>query len=275
MEDQNILDEVKPIGKIYNEKSISLGAFFGGPIAAGYLLIENYKSLGKDGVINKAWIITIISSIAFLGLAMIVPDIKGINAIFAIVCVTATRPIFKQYQEPDVNQYIEEGGELHSNWRVFGISTLILVVFGSIMFAAYMMFADSAPTSIATSNSMTESIETPSSPTPDFETKSYGDAAHVIVYNQAAFSENEIDAIAQRLTSLAFFNADNQKYVYLEKKMRNYEFSITDASADINDSKTKAQYTQLRTDMEDFLKDGKVSIILLDENLDEVLERFD
>lgn len=71
-----------------------------------------------------------------------------------------------------------------------------------------------------------------------------------------------------------FFDARNQKYIYLEKVLFDYEFSITDASANIEDKQTSLKYEQLRIDLEKFLKDGSVRVLLMDEDLEEVLGHF-
>jgi hypothetical protein len=286
MEDSNILDDVKPTKKIYTKGGITLGALFGGPIGAGYFLIENYKSLEKTAVVKKAWGISIISTVIYYALAYCMEEVIHTTTIpLFIVCVSGAGQLFKQLQATDVEAYIQRGGEVHSNWRVVGISLLFLIVTVTIIGSFSMRYILEEPAVIPPAVELIESSTPARSTTSSrnnlmksvvasLESKSYGDAAHLILYNNFFFSELKIDSIAEQLTVLDFFDAENQKKVFLEKVLFDYEFSITDASADITKEEVRAKYEQLRIDMETFLKDGKVRIILIEEDSEEVLAEF-
>jgi len=49
--------------KFYSQKAIGIATFIGGPLAAGYLIRENYLSLEKPNEAKKSLIIGIISTI--------------------------------------------------------------------------------------------------------------------------------------------------------------------------------------------------------------------
>lgn len=285
MEEQKILDDVKRTEKVYSQKGITLGAFLGGPIAAGYFLIENYKSLDNKAVVNKAWGITIISTIIYYVLAYFLKEVVGVSTVpLFVTCVVGAGQIFKQIQAKDIEVHLQQGGDLHSNWRVAGIGLLFLFGTVFILGAGLMAYEVQSPIimpppaelirpTIPARNTTSSSGHLMKSVVNSLESKSYGDAAHVIVYNNFFFSELKIDTISEKLTALGFFD-DNQKQVYLEKVLFDYEFSIIDASADITTEKTSLEYENLRANMEAFLKDGKVRILLMDEDLDEVLAEF-
>jgi len=288
MEQLRVLDDVKPTEKIYNEKNIALGTLVGGPMAGGYFLIENYKSLGKGSLTAIAWGITIISTIAYHVTNFLMQDWTNISTIPLIfICVIVVRQFFKQKQKTDVDAYINQGGEVHSNWRVAGISLLFLAITIGIsgIIAMYsslekdILIPPPPPRGLVESrrparSSTGRNLSVTKSAVARIETKSYGAAAHVIIYNNFFFTELQIDSIAEQLIALDFFDAKNQKHVYLEKVLFDYEFSITDASADMTNERTKAKYEKLSVDLETFFGDGKVSILLMDEALEEVLERF-
>lgn len=287
-EELRILDNAKPTEKVYNEKGIILGALLGGPIAAGYFLIENYKSLDKQALVNKAWGITIGSTVLYFLLGYVIQEMFNISAVpVTVACVMGGRQIFKQEQAIDVETHIQQGGEVYSNWRAAGISLLffigmlIPIGIGAMLYAPDPIDFEPTPTELVASDLPRPARSTTSSNSglmksvvASLETKSYGDAAHVIVYNNFFFTESKIDSIAEELTALGFFDASNQKYVYLEKVLFDYQFSITDASADVTTKQTIDQYEQLRISMETFLKDGKVHILLMDEDLEVVLAEF-
>ncbi|CAA6827817.1 MAG: Unknown protein [uncultured Aureispira sp.] len=287
MEEWKILDDVELTKKVYTEKGIAWGAFWGGPVAAGYFLIENYKSLGHKAVVTKAWGITIFSTIIYFILAYFIKEVGRISIIpLFIICMMLARQVFTQKQAADVAAHIKRGGKVHSNWRVAGISLLFFLgTIGSIG-SVWMMYTIQRPmvtiplpvelvgpttparSTTSSRNNLMKSVVN------NLQSKSYGAAGHVIVYNDFFFSELKIDSIAEELTSLGFFELDNKKSIYLEKVLFDYEFSITDASADVANEKTRIQYEQLRANMEAFLKDGKVTILLMDEDSEAVLLRF-
>ncbi|MBL4650520.1 MAG: hypothetical protein JKY03_12385 [Aureispira sp.] len=201
-----------------------------------------------------------------------------------VACVVGAGPVFKQLQAADVEVYLQQGGAIHSNWRVAGIGLLFLLGTVFILGAGLMAYEVQSPIimpppaelirpTIPARNTTSSSGNLMKTVVNSLESKSYGDAAHVIVYNNFFFSELKIDRIAEQLTALVFFD-DNPKQVYLEKVLFDYEFSIIDASADITTEKTSLEYEKLRANMEAFLKDGKVRILLMDEDLDEVLAEF-
>jgi hypothetical protein len=286
MEELNILDDVKPTKKVYSKNGVTLGAFFGGPIGVGYFLIENYKSLNKVAVVNKAWGITIISTVIYYVIAYVMKEVVDTSTIpLFVVCVSGARQLFKQQQETDVEAHIQRGGEVYSNWRAVGISLLMLIVTACLLGGIAMFFnleeSPSIPPQVELVESSTPARSTTSSSNDltksvvsSLESNSYGDAGHVILYNTFFFSELKIDSIAKQFSALGFFDAENQKQVYVEKVLFDYEFSITDASADISTEKTMAQYEKLRTDLEAFLEDGKVRILLMDGDSDNVLMEF-
>jgi hypothetical protein len=288
MTELNILDEEKSSRKIYNKRGVILGAFFGGPIAVGYFLVENYKSLDKREFVHKAWGITIISTVLYYIVAYLMETVLNTTTIpLYIACLIGTRQVFKQIQEADVEVYVQQGGNVHSNWRTVGISLLFLI--GTLGILGTMVFLFNTEKSLIqpvpppielveinppARNTTSSSTNITKSAISSLESKSYGEAAHVIVYNNFFFSELKIDSIAEQLTTLGFFDGENRKEVYIEKVLFDYEFSIIDASAAVNKEKTNLRYEKLRANMETFLKDGKVFILLKDESLEEVLARF-
>lgn len=286
MEELKILDDLKPTKKVYKKGGITLGAFLGGPIGAGYFLIENYKSLDKEAVVKKAWGITIFSTIAYYVLAYVFSEVIETTTIpLYVACLAGARQIFQQQQAADVEAYIQQGGEVYSNWRVIGISFIFLLGTIAVIGGLSMFFVLEEPPLPPPPIELVETPPTPRSTTSSrnnltqsvvasLESKAYGAAAHVIIYNNFFFTESKIDSIAAELTALNFFDAENRKEIYIDKVLFDYEFSIVDVSADVNKEKTNLRYKELRANMEAFLKDGKVFILLKDENLENVLAQF-
>lgn len=63
------LEEEKP--KIYTLNSIRVATFIFGPLAAGYLVSQNYKAFNEKDKSTTTWIIAVVALIAIIGLAVI------------------------------------------------------------------------------------------------------------------------------------------------------------------------------------------------------------
>lgn len=59
---------------LYSQKAIGIATFTGGPIAVGYLIHVNYLALDKPDEGKKALLISIIATIALLGVIFLVPE---------------------------------------------------------------------------------------------------------------------------------------------------------------------------------------------------------
>lgn len=270
----NVLDDVQPTEKVYSNTMVSMAAFFCGPLAAGYFFIENYKALGQHEKVTKAWVITIVSTLFLFGLGIFLSEVVDVPTIgFSFASLYAAKSIYKKEQEQAVLEHIEQGGQWHSAWRATGISLLILTILMTIVFGVAYFFVSDLDVPAER-----EWIETPveveENATEGIESKTYGDAPHVVVYNRNNVREDQVDAIAEELISVDFFGNNNQKFVYIDRSGDNYLFSIEDPAADPNSAATKALYTQMAARLRLYLVRGQVSVQLMDENLEEVLGTF-
>ena len=59
-------NQIIPERKIYKDPALLLGAFFGGPLAAGYMIAGNFKAFGRPDKAKKTWLFTILATITFL-----------------------------------------------------------------------------------------------------------------------------------------------------------------------------------------------------------------
>ena len=68
MKHSNILDEVEntSYSKVYTKRMIELGAFFGGPLAAGYLLGRNYKALGEEEKVGITYSMAVLAMVVYV-----------------------------------------------------------------------------------------------------------------------------------------------------------------------------------------------------------------
>ncbi|MFK7799141.1 MAG: hypothetical protein AB8E82_16935 [Aureispira sp.] len=274
MTEIEVLDEseLSPKGKVYTETMVAMAAFFGSPLAAGYLFAENYKVLRQPHKVQRAWAVAIGGTIALFVLIYIVEQFIEVPTIgFWVGVAFGTKAMFRNEQGAAVTEHIAKGGELHSGWRAAGVSfaafgVILIFVIGS----TFLLFSPK-------SSEVEVAIPAPeiSSTVADFQTRSYGDAAHVIVFNRADISDEVIDAMASELTQAGFFDAVNSKTVYLEiNPDRVYNFVVTQADVDPSDPATQTLYKNAKAQLEAFLANTTVELLLMDEDLEYTLETF-
>jgi hypothetical protein len=119
---------IPPNAKLYTPAQIRAGSFLGGPIAAVYLLRENFRVLDRGPEAQT----TVVWGIAFVaGLMALLPFLpKNFpNVVLPLVYSAAAGAIADKWQLR--KQAIVESGRyrIQSNWRVVGMSLLWMLAF--------------------------------------------------------------------------------------------------------------------------------------------------
>ncbi|WP_428228515.1 hypothetical protein [Flavobacterium sp.] len=253
--DKSVFEEI-PTEKIYTEKAIRIGTFLGGPLVAGYFMAENFKVFNDDEKVKKTWIITILFTLLVFGLIFLIPENINIpNIIFPIIYMGIAGYFTKKYQEKNINEHTQNGGEHYNGWRIAGISFIGCMVTVAILLG--ISFANEAA-----NGNLTES------------TKTYGPLNHEIVY-QNNINENEVDKIAKAFTDETFFDDSFTKYIYLEKIDTNYEISISCNESISSDPVAYSSFIELRKNMQKDFPDNKIIFKLVVNDLDNVVKRIE
>lgn len=121
--------------KFYSQKAIGIATFIGGPMAAGYLIRENYRSLGEPDNGKNALIIGIIATVLlFVGIFSIPESIMGKvpNQILPAIYTGVIYLIVEKIHGDVLNQHKENGNEFYSAWKgaLIGIISLVLLLTG-------------------------------------------------------------------------------------------------------------------------------------------------
>jgi len=243
-----------PKGKIFKDKTFWVGTFLGGPLVAGYLLSENFKTLGQPEKVKPTWIITIIATIIIFGGIFLIPENINIpNQIIPIAYSAIAYGLFKKYQEEKSNEHINSGGLIHSWWRVIGIGIIgLLITILPIFAIAY------------TSDTLEQA---------NISSKTYGlNVKHEIAFNEKNISEQEVDKIADGFRETGFFDLSIAKYVYAQKNGNKYEISISVIDGMANDKNQLQPFIDLRTQMDEYLPNNSVEFKLTVDYLDNVVK---
>jgi hypothetical protein len=117
--------------KFYSQKAIAIATFFGGPLAAGYLIRENYLSLEDSENGNSSLVIGIIATmLLFIGIFSIPDSImnKIPNQILPAIYTGIIYLIVKKIHTELLNQHKENGNEFYSVWKAVGIGVISLAI---------------------------------------------------------------------------------------------------------------------------------------------------
>ncbi|HEY4323974.1 MAG TPA: hypothetical protein VGN20_08300 [Mucilaginibacter sp.] len=122
---ESTLEISNPASKIYKTKAIQVATFLGGPLVAGYLIAENFKTFNERQKVRKTWIYTILATVLICSAIFLIPDtVKIPNVLFPLIYSLITYYLVQHYQGAQINTNINEGGQTHSWWRVLGIGLL-------------------------------------------------------------------------------------------------------------------------------------------------------
>lgn len=117
--------------KLYSTKAIFVATYFGGPVAAGYLIKKNYDAFNQKDNGIKALIIGIISTILLFVLgALIPPKIMSMipNILLPLIYTLIINLLVIKFQGRRLNKHKVSGGEFYSRWRALGIGLIFMII---------------------------------------------------------------------------------------------------------------------------------------------------
>jgi hypothetical protein len=143
MNDEMILDESltpnSPEGKVYSKNQITLATFLGGPLAATYMIAENYKTFGDKGNAQKTWIYGILATILLFATLFFIPESSKIPAqIFPIVYIVMINVFVQRYQLSKIIAHSNAKGAYFSWLRTVFVAVIGLVVV--LLFVAALIY---------------------------------------------------------------------------------------------------------------------------------------
>ncbi|MES2285235.1 MAG: hypothetical protein V4547_06060 [Bacteroidota bacterium] len=253
---EQTLDKQIPTQKIYKDKAIWVGAFLGGPLAAGYIIAENFKVFNERDKAKKTWIYTVIATVLIFGGIFLIPDtVKIPNQIIPLVYTGIAHYLIQHFQGKNISAHINAGGQLYSWWRTMGVGLVgLLIIIVPIFSFAYL------------SDTLANM---------GMETKLYGVMKHEIDFDKNNITEGEVDKLADAFTKTTFFDEEVTKYVYPKKVDSNYEISIGCDKSVTSDPDALEPFVQLRNDMQTLFPNNKIIFNLVVDDLDNIVKRLE
>ncbi|GAB2687464.1 hypothetical protein [Aliiglaciecola aliphaticivorans] len=127
---------------MYSPNQITVGAFFGGPLAAVYFLYQNFAGLNQFDKAQKTLIWGLSLCFIFVCLLPFIPD-NFPNTVLPVAYCVAARQLSIQYQCSKPQIIENDSFTFQSNWRVFVISVaallLLMVLVVPVIFAFEMI----------------------------------------------------------------------------------------------------------------------------------------
>ncbi len=132
-ETENLIENTTKDIKLYSSKSISGATFLGGPLAAGYLISENFKALDKPDEGRKSLIIGILTTIILFGGMFMLPE-KIIDKIprqlIPLIYTGIIWGIVEWTQGETLKAHKEKENSFFSGWKAAGIGLISLIIIG-------------------------------------------------------------------------------------------------------------------------------------------------
>lgn len=117
--------------RFYSQRAITIATYFGGPLAAGYLVKKNYETLEQPDNARKSLIIGIVSTILiFAGIFSIPEDIieKIPNALIPLIYTGIIYLIVERVQGKSLKNHKDSGGEFYSGWKAAGVDAIAMLI---------------------------------------------------------------------------------------------------------------------------------------------------
>jgi hypothetical protein len=158
--------------RLFSKGSIAIATFFGGPMAAGYLIKKHYQAHQQEKTGRQAFLISILVTVLLITALILMPESiisKFPNAILPVFISGIIYLFVDKYQGSWLQHHKIEGGEFYSGWKATGIGLIFMLVILLIIGGAGFIAGDLSR--------------------PDFDTKKYDEEI-------AKFTENENKALA-------------------------------------------------------------------------------
>ncbi len=204
--------EITENKKFYSHAAISITTFFGGPLAAGILIRQNYLNIDKDEQGRNALILGIISTVLiFTGIFML-PDkiFEAIpNTLIPTLYTAIIYFIVEKTQGNLLTTHKEKGGEFYSGWKAAKIGLLSLIAIFIGIFLSGFIMGDLSKEA-------------------DFDAESYDNGLSTFFENETAslkilqsFSNNNIDYLKEEVKKSIVLWEENKSIINELNQIKN------------------------------------------------------
>lgn len=269
MKHSNILDEVeiKNSSQVFTKRMIELGAFFGGPLAAGYLLGKNYKALGEEEKVGITYAMAVLAMVVYVvvtvAIKFYVYDLPSF--LYGLLSLLGARYIYQKEQATKVEQHLAAGGETQTGKEVFKVVMVVLALVVGIVVGIVVLFyrqevnMDEMPPPPPVQTIQADQFTT------GIATNRYGGMDHMISYDREQFSGAAIDELAAILTNIGYFGRNRQQVVHVELEEGEYTLFMVELPQRVAIPANQNAYRSIKNTLVEFYGTNAVTLVLTDE----------
>ncbi len=126
--------------KIYSAGQIRFTGFFGGPLVAAYLLVENFKVFGEKEKVTQTWLAGSLVMLVLIVLNVLHPGMsRTIPFTLPMLTFLAINSYTRAFQDKRIKEQINNGTEVYPWGHAIGV--ILLGVFISLAIIVPLAFA--------------------------------------------------------------------------------------------------------------------------------------
>jgi len=188
-----------PTFKIHKDKFIYAAAYIGGPLAAGYIIAENFKAFGDLKKYKQALAVTVLLTVLLVTVGMFTPAFdKMPRLVIPLVYTFIAYWIMRWLQGQQIDEHILNDGPIFSAWRAALITLISLVITLALVFILAFAFEQEERT--------------------DTYYKPFANTTHQIQYNSAHMEQTEVALLSNRLAEIAYLDSNSTMSLYVDKQ---------------------------------------------------------
>lgn len=123
---------LSPSRKLYSARAITIGSFFGGPLAATVLIGNNFRAFGDQRRQRLTYLLGLTLSVGLAWLLINLPEqalSRTPNVVFASLIASIVYLLTEKLQGSVLREHFASNGQRASGWAAFGWSVLSLVLY--------------------------------------------------------------------------------------------------------------------------------------------------
>jgi hypothetical protein len=113
--------------RLYSVAQIAVGGFVGGAMAAAWLASVNHRATGLPPSVARVRIIGAFATLVVFALAVSLPD-EVPSLVFTLAVAGGAYSYAQTKFAHLVAEHVDEGGAIHSWWRVIGVGLLVALI---------------------------------------------------------------------------------------------------------------------------------------------------
>lgn len=136
---------MEDIKRFYSQKAITIATYFGGPLAAAYLIKKNYETLEQADHAKKSLMIGVISTVLlFAGIFSIPENIidKIPNFLIPAIYTGIIYLLVEKIQGVSLTNHKESGGKFYSGWKAAGVGAISMLIIAAGIFLTAFIAGD-------------------------------------------------------------------------------------------------------------------------------------